>query len=229
MIYTYKNFSEAKLASQLNSGDSQMTVTVASTLPTTGTFIAVIWNAQLYADAGKDPDVEIVLATLYSGYVFNLTRAQEGTTAKTHVVGTTVGLYLTAAAFNDLIGPQGPQGNIGLGIVSGMILMWSGSIGTIPTGWVLCDGSNSTPDLRNRFVIAAGDTYAVDATGDGQIPAHTHSEKIAGSNAYISGSGSSPNFTAGSGKNATLEVTGSSGTGTKNIAVYYALAYIMKT
>jgi len=38
---------------------------------------------------------------------------------------------------------------------SGMIMMWSGTIATIPTGWVLCNGSNSTPDLRNRFVIGA--------------------------------------------------------------------------
>ena len=38
---------------------------------------------------------------------------------------------------------------------SGMIIMWSGTIATIPTGWVLCNGSNSTPDLRNKFVIGA--------------------------------------------------------------------------
>jgi hypothetical protein len=45
---------------------------------------------------------------------------------------------------------------------SGMIMMWSGTIATIPTGWVLCNGSNSTPDLRNRFVIGAhSDTTGV--------------------------------------------------------------------
>ena len=45
---------------------------------------------------------------------------------------------------------------------SGMIMMWSGTIATIPTGWVLCNGSNSTPDLRNRFVIGAhSDTAGV--------------------------------------------------------------------
>jgi hypothetical protein len=48
---------------------------------------------------------------------------------------------------------------------SGMILLWSGSVGSIPTGWVLCDGSNSTPDLRDRFIVGAGSTYAVNATG----------------------------------------------------------------
>jgi hypothetical protein len=38
---------------------------------------------------------------------------------------------------------------------TGMIMMWSGTIATIPSGWVLCNGSNSTPDLRNRFIIGA--------------------------------------------------------------------------
>jgi microcystin-dependent protein len=40
-------------------------------------------------------------------------------------------------------------------VPSGGIIMWSGSIATIPTGWFLCNGANSTPDLRNRFIIGA--------------------------------------------------------------------------
>jgi microcystin-dependent protein len=37
----------------------------------------------------------------------------------------------------------------------GAILMWSGPIATIPNGWLLCDGTNGTPDLRDRFIIGA--------------------------------------------------------------------------
>ena len=62
-------------------------------------------------------------------------------------------------------------------VPSGMILLWSGSIGSIPTGYYLCDGSNGTPDLRNRFVIGAGDAYAVNATGgsaDSIVVSHNH-------------------------------------------------------
>ena len=67
-------------------------------------------------------------------------------------------------------------------VPAGVILLWSGSIASIPSGWNLCDGTNGTPDLRNRFVVAAGDTYAVGATGGAdsvtldasQMPAHTH-------------------------------------------------------
>jgi hypothetical protein len=47
----------------------------------------------------------------------------------------------------------------------GTILLWSGAQAAIPTGWTLCDGTLSTPNLRDRFVVGAGTTYAVAATG----------------------------------------------------------------
>lgn len=64
----------------------------------------------------------------------------------------------------------------------GGIIMWSGVVSTIPSGWALCNGSNGTPDLRNKFIIGAGDTYAPAATGgastvtlvEANLPAHTH-------------------------------------------------------
>lgn len=40
-------------------------------------------------------------------------------------------------------------------VPSGGIIMWSGTIATIPSGWYLCNGSNGTPDLRNKFIVAA--------------------------------------------------------------------------
>ena len=42
-----------------------------------------------------------------------------------------------------------------VGIPTGVIVMWSGSVATIPSGFVLCDGNNSTPDLRDRFIVGA--------------------------------------------------------------------------
>jgi len=64
----------------------------------------------------------------------------------------------------------------------GGIILWSGSTGTIPTGWALCNGSNGTPNLQDRFVVGAGSGYAVDATGGSNtvsiettnLPSHTH-------------------------------------------------------
>ena len=50
-------------------------------------------------------------------------------------------------------------------VPSGGIIMWSGSIGSIPSGYVLCDGQNGTPNLKDSFVVGAGNTYAVGNTG----------------------------------------------------------------
>jgi len=65
----------------------------------------------------------------------------------------------------------------GITVPSGIIAMWSGSITAIPAGWVLCDGTGSTPDLRNMFVIGAGSTYSIGNTGgskDAIVVSHTH-------------------------------------------------------
>jgi microcystin-dependent protein len=72
---------------------------------------------------------------------------------------------------------------------AGMILLWSGTIATIPSGWALCNGSNGTPDLRDRFIVGAGSTYAVNATGGSatttlstaNLPSHTHTQSASGS------------------------------------------------
>jgi len=85
----------------------------------------------------------------------------------------------------------------GNAFVAGMIMLWSGSSATIPTGWLLCDGTNSTPDLRNRFVVGATSTYAVGATGGSAnaiVVSHNHTATVATTsltgtitNQYVSG------------------------------------------
>lgn len=85
--------------------------------------------------------------------------------------------------FPNLTGPvTATQAQINQPIPIGFIGMWAGSIAAVPTGWALCDGTNGTPDLRDRFIVGAGSTYAVGATGgantvtltEAQIPSHTH-------------------------------------------------------
>jgi hypothetical protein len=56
----------------------------------------------------------------------------------------------------------------------GCIIWWSGTIANIPTGWAFCNGTNGTPDLRDMFILGAGNSYAVDDTG-GAIT-HTHAD-----------------------------------------------------
>ena len=68
----------------------------------------------------------------------------------------------------------------------GGIIIWSGASTAIPTGWKLCDGTSGTPNLRDRFIVGAGSTYAVNATGGAatvtlttaQLPSHTHGVNI---------------------------------------------------
>ena len=50
-------------------------------------------------------------------------------------------------------------------VPSGGIIIWSGAANAIPTGWVLCDGTNSTPNLRDKFIIGAGNSFNVNDTG----------------------------------------------------------------
>ena len=50
-------------------------------------------------------------------------------------------------------------------VPSGVILMWGGSADTIPRGWALCDGTNGTPDLLDRFVVASGKNYPQGSKG----------------------------------------------------------------
>ncbi len=56
--------------------------------------------------------------------------------------------------------------------VTGLILMWHGLIANIPAGWVLCDGNNGTPDLRESFVKGAA--AATEAGASGGSATHTH-------------------------------------------------------
>jgi len=139
-------------------------------------------------------------------------------------------------------------------IPSGCILIWSGSVGSIPSGFVICDGNNGTPDLRNSFILGAGNSYTVGQTGgstDSILPAHTHTATSTvtdpGHNHAIP---YTPNLTGGGSggpdlngntqsKNTntastgitvatTNQASGVSPTG-GNMPPYYALAYIMKT
>jgi len=79
----------------------------------------------------------------------------------------------------------------GNAFVAGMIMMWSGTIATIPSGWYLCNGSNGTPDLRNKFVIGAyqdttgtayttvtGSDTQTGGTKDAIVVSHTHTATV---------------------------------------------------
>lgn len=130
-------------------------------------------------------------------------------------------------------------------IPSGGIIIWSGSSSAIPSGWYLCNGANGTPDLRNRFVVGAGSTYAVGNTGgsaDAIVVSHTHSVTDPGHSHTIGfqnhtidqNAGSAGLVRQGTSNTSTqttgisISSTGASGTNA-NLPPYYALCYIQKS
>jgi len=110
---------------------------------------------------------------------------------------------------------------------TGAIIAWSGAILNIPVGWSLCDGSNGTPDLRNRMLIGAGDTYIVGATGGSST--HTHNDTFAIANSTAESSvelGAEDVDVCDISHSHVISGGVSSGS---SLNPYYSLAYIMKT
>jgi len=119
-------------------------------------------------------------------------------------------------------------------MISGGILLWHGSIASIPSGYVLCDGNNGTPDLRNKFIVGAkeddGGVAKSDIEGSlkqtGGDTQHQHSVYTSGGGDLGSGS----IISAGTDFDKYTTVSSSGSTDDINhIPTYYALAYIMKT
>ena len=135
-------------------------------------------------------------------------------------------------------------------VPAGGIIIWSGSQASIPTGWLLCNGSSGTPDLRDRFVVGAGSSYAAFATGGSAnaiVVSHTHTATVTDpghshpfnadqqvspgilySGGSIGNTRTDSTSTVTTGITVTNSTTGVSGTNA-NLPPYYALCYIMKS
>ena len=162
---------------------------------------------------------------------------------------------VTIQSYDNLYGIIGTAPASGTTFPAGGIIIWSGAIGAVPSGWYLCDGTNGTPDLRNRFIVGAGSTYSVGATGgsaDAVVVTHTHTatSTVSDPGHFHSanvGGGASVNWYPGAAYAA--QGTGSTSTATTGVTVatstiapagavsgtnanlppYYSLAYIQKS
>lgn len=92
----------------------------------------------------------------------------------------------------------------------GSIIPWYGQLANIPNGFVLCNGSNGTPDLRNRFIVGAGSTYALGAVGGAdsvtltntQVGSHYHATGYHNNNntgRWLSTAGTTKNYSLADG------------------------------
>jgi hypothetical protein len=153
------------------------------------------------------------------------------------------GTTLTIGASGDTV--DFPSGvSLTGAIPSGVIMMWSGTTGDIPTGFVLCDGSNGTPNLTDKFIKS---TTTAGTTGGGtttdpttlttsEIPSHAHTSSqaygtSAGGGYQRIGSWSLANRILAANNTFDVSSTGGGGSHTHGQAepVYYSLIFIMKT
>lgn len=118
-------------------------------------------------------------------------------------------------------------------IPQGTIVMWHGV--NIPNGWHICDGTNGTPNLRDRFIVGAGSSYSLQSTGGAatvtlnlsQIPPHSHSfSRPRGDQWWDNGSGNT--WWGGSFNVSSNTSSAGGGEAHENRPPYYALYYIMK-
>jgi len=163
--------------------------------------------------------------------------------------------YNTIQTYDNIYGIIGVAPTSQASVPSGLIAIWSGAVGAIPSGWYLCNGQNGTPDLRDSFVIGAGNSYAVGATGGSKDaivvshthtatststvtdPGHSHSGGVASyTNPANTGGGSASGGAVNTGiastgitvaTSTTNATAGVSGTNA-NLPPYYALAFIQK-
>jgi len=162
--------------------------------------------------------------------------------------------FVTLGTYDNIYGIIGVLNtSTGTTIPTGMISLWYGSIGSVPLGWYLCDGTNGTPDLRDKFVVGAGSAYSVAATGgstDAIVvthnhtatsvvtdPGHLHSDtgtvqgfgSTSGPDSNQAWNGTHNTATATTGITVATTNTSAGVSGTNaNLPPYYALAYVMK-
>lgn len=230
MTYLYENNAAGTLASGISNSATSLTLNVgqAALFPNPvapDTFFATL------TDAATQTLIEIVSVTAVVGNIMTIVRAQDGTSALSWNAGDILSQRTVAAELRQW------QGIVPIG----GIIMWSGAANAIPENWALCNGSGGTPNLEGNFVIGAGGTYAVGATGGSAtaLLAHTHTITDNGHQHPVAGS-TVVNLTPGGTGFGVVSGGTSTGTAVTNITInsagsssntlppYYALCYIMR-
>ena len=180
-----------------------------------------------------------------TGNVTGTVSGNSGTTTKLQTARNIelIGALTGAASFDGSANIQITTSLAIAPIPTGCIVMWSGSIAAIPSGWLLCNGTSGTPDLRDRFVIGAGSNYVVNAIGgykDAIVVSHTHTQAShthtgstdsqgAHTHTYSSMTNTGNFATGGLGTSPTTSTTSTAGAHTHNITVNSATPSINST
>jgi hypothetical protein len=156
--YSRVNFGYAYLASELLISSTSMTLQAGHNFPiTSGSFVILIWDSVAYLNPANDPNKEFVVAT-YSGTanVYNIVRAQEGTSAFVHAISSKCGMFYSAGLSEADLYLLGSKEVDETAIGHGKFLYYSGS----------------ADKLRYAFLSGGGDMLqeVYDPTGVGHIP-----------------------------------------------------------
>ena len=214
-----------------------------TTNPASGlSFFGVVLNQGV--DAVEPADASVTASKLATNSVETAKIADQAVTlAKLpHGTGSNDGKFLRA---NNGADPTFETIPTPSAFVTGMIIMWNSTVASIPSGFVLCDGNNSTPDLRDKFIVGAkqddSGTAKTNVSGsltqtggsathtltEAEMPSHIHHMNITTDSSGPFGSV----FAAGNNSSQGFVATTSKGSGNahNNLPPYFALCFIMKT
>lgn len=165
------------------------------------------WFYITITDANNN--VERCQVTATSGDQFTVVRGVDGSSPLAFASGARVELRWNAAVITDLQTQMATlntttnatitalKSALNVAFPVGTIHLWNGSVASIPSGWVLCNGSNGSPDLRDRFIVGAGNTYGPGWVGGAttatlnwnNMPPHNHGINDPGHNHYVNDPG----------------------------------------
>jgi microcystin-dependent protein len=162
MKIKFSNNASTTLFSTVTVGDTQIVVS-----PGGGSLFPELTDGNFFMITVVDAqgNLEIMCVTSRNVDTFTVNRAQENTPARAFPEGSVVELRLTAGSIGEIASQLTTDILAATQLPRGIITMWSGATNAVPSGWALCDGNNGTPNLKDRFIVGAGQSYGVGNTG----------------------------------------------------------------
>lgn len=162
MKIKFSNNASTTLFSAVTVGDTQIVVS-----PGGGSLFPELTDGNFFMITVVDAqgNLEIMSVTSRNVDTFTVNRAQENTPARAFPEGSVVELRLTAGSIGEIASQLTTDILAATQLPRGIITMWSGATNAVPSGWALCDGNNGTPNLKDRFIVGAGQSYGVGNTG----------------------------------------------------------------